>query len=753
LAIVHAPTATAFEDFRQSDWRIPPARRRDCGCSQHCGVALHCLPGSDANMGDEEELGPRSAKDAFERRSDVQALYRLGERNFSGQKLDGLSLATMALEGASFIRASLRRANLAHVDLSHADLEGVDLREADCNGSLLVHANLVGVDASEASFDEARLGQACLATLTATGASFISADLQRADASEAHFGAADFRGCDASHASFVRADLRDTSFRDARLVEANLSKADLRGACFDGADLSCADLRGALLAGATFARAELSGARLSPGGAPFSADLGNINNLAQDARRSLTTLLGLCAYVLVSVSTAGDAQLALNRAKVKLPLVGAELPLRLFFVGAAVTTLFSAVYLYLLQGRLVRALKMLPRVFPDGGRMPDRVHPSLLVVALASWFNRGGDPTVPSSAFRATWIRRAFARLSELSFWVEAGAFSLLWGLAPLTIGILLFRFLASKRLGESNLLWVLFATALVLGWLSFLGAYRARQQASPAVVIAGTVCLAATTLICVPGVLTGIHRFRIVAPRQNFSTLLGDQWQGADLERANLSAADVRFARFDKAALLGTRFDGASLSGASLTNAAAEFASFDRADLSMANLAQADLSRAHFTGASLVGANAQQALLGWATLSDARAQGLDLHSAQAEGAHFDGAVLKGAKLLDLRAVAAVFEGANLEGADLSGAWLLKANLRVTQVAGANFAGARLSQADFTGSVDLTPEQLCTAKGWREALLPGDEAKDTRRPFRIDEPGPLRQAAEHLCPLDAQPPG
>jgi hypothetical protein len=73
--------------------------------------------------------------------------------------------------------------------------------------------------------------------------------------------------------------------------------------------------------------------------------------------------------------------------------------------------------------------------------------------------------------------------------------------------------------------------------------------------------------------------------------------------------------------------------------------------------------------------------------------------------------------------------------------------LRVTKLAGSNFSGARVSQADFTGSEDLTPEQLCAAKGWREALLPGDETKDVRRPFAIDEAGPLRVAAEQLCPL------
>ena len=695
----------------------------------------------------EEALGEsESANQAFERRSDVQALYQLGERNFAGQKLDGLSLATMTLEGASFSRASLRRANLSHVELSHADLEAVDLREADCSGCLLEHANLAGVDASHASFDDARLERACLSTLTATGASFVAADLRDVDASDAHLADANFDRCNAAKANFLRANLRGATLKDARLADANLSKADLRGACFDGADLSCADLRGALLAGATFARADLGGARLSPGTAPFSNDLGNVNSLAQDARRSLGTLLGLCAYVLVSVSTAGDAQLALNRAEVRLPVVGADLSLRVFFLGAAATVLFCAAYLYLLHGRLVRALAVLPRVFPDGGRTPDRVHSSLLVVALASWFNRGA-PTVEASPFRTSRIRSTWARLSELSSWVELGAFLLLWGLAPLTIGSLLLRFLPSQRLAEGNLIWALFACSLTLGWLSFLHAYRARRHASSAVMLAGTVSIAAVTLLCVPGVLTGIHRFRIVAPHQNFSSLIGDQWQGADLEKANLTAADLRFARFDKAELRGARFDGAWLSGASFANATAEFASFDHANLSMVNFAEADLSRTSFKGTSLTSASLQKALLGWADLTDAKAENADLRSAQAESAHFDGAILRAARLRDLNAIGAVFEGANLESADLFDAWLIRANLRVTQLAGANFSGARVSQADFTGSVDLTPEQLCAAKGRREALLPGDETKDVRRPFAIDEAGPLRVAAEQRCPL------
>jgi uncharacterized protein YjbI with pentapeptide repeats len=77
------------------------------------------------------------------------------------------------------------------------------------------------------------------------------------------------------------------------------------------------------------------------------------------------------------------------------------------------------------------------------------------------------------------------------------------------------------------------------------------------------------------------------------------------------------------------------------------------------------------------------------------------------------------------------------------------ADLRFALAEKTRFERTDLTHADLTGSNGLTPAQLCAARGFREALLPGDSASDAGPPFRIDEPGPLRQVAEKRCPLVA----
>ena len=114
----------------------------------------------------------------------------------------------------------------------------------------------------------------------------------------------------------------------------------------------------------------------------------------------------------------------------------------------------------------------------------------------------------------------------------------------------------------------------------------------------------------------------------------------GANLVRANLSAA----------ILMGTNLSHANLNGANLSAANLLYANLDDAYLSGANLSGANLDDAYLSSANLSGANLGEA-------------------------HLSGANLSGAKL-----IRAHLSGADLSRADLSGADLSSANLSKADV-------------------------------------------------------------------------
>lgn len=686
------------------------------------------VPGSTSKR-ELQQSSPERADDE-ERVSDIRALrsrvedaYLHGERDFSGRDLAGLSLAVLTLEGANLSGCSLRRSDLSRVNLAEASLPNADLRDAICNEIVLTRANLEGADVAEACFDGANLGQVRMGAVKADGASFKGAELTRSDWSAAHLVDADYSDSQGAQASFTRANLSAARFDRAVLLSADFSGADLRKASFANAELERADLRDALLAGTNFGNANLAGAML-PDGVPFETRVGSADDLAQQHQTSLLSLLGLSIYVLITALTTSDSSLAVNRSLVRLPIANVELPLQLFFAGASAAAFLVFCYLHILQARLVRELAWLPRVFPDGIRRAERIHSSLVASALGSWLGRENR---------------------GLERWTVVGAFLLAWGIAPLTILALLLRFLPSQRAGESYVLWGFLAGTVVVGWLSYLRARSTRGQRAGRGVAVASVGLALLLLGCLPGVLMGVHRFRIVAPRERISIFSDGEWQGADLAGAPLLGADLRVTRLDHAVLGSTRFDGANLMGAHLDAARAEFASFVGADLKLSDFSNAFLWKAKLEDAVLVSAKGARSTLSQARLDRVKARGINLEGARADGARFDVADLSDSVLRELHAPGAGFEGANLEGADLSRSNLTGADLQSTKLARAKLDSANVSEANFTGCEGLTPDQLCSAHGWRTALLPGDQTSNSQPPFRIDEPGPLRRVTERVC--------
>ena len=138
--------------------------------------------------------------------------------------------------------------------------------------------------------------------------------------------------------------------------------------------------------------------------------------------------------------------------------------------------------------------------------------------------------------------------------------------------------------------------------------------------------------------------------PNLNGADLSGLDFKWADLDGADLKGADLTGANLRWAGL-----DGADLKGADLTGANLRWASLMDTNLSNTNLTGADLRWAGLDGADLKGANLTGTDLRWANLMDA-----DLSHTDLRGATLDGTILVEANLT----------GANVTGINLRSTYL-----------------------------------------------------------------------------------
>ena len=200
------------------------------------------------------------------------------------------------------------------------------------------------------------------------------------------------------------------------------------------------------------------------------------------------------------------------------------------------------------------------------------------------------------------------------------------------------------------------------------------------------------------------------------------------DLRRADLGRAELQGANFDGALLLEANLRGANLEGAFLQGASLQGAFLQRVNLRGASLEGAKLWGAKLMEANLWGTNLKWAFLQRAKLMGAKLMGAKLMGADLEGANLEGANLEGAYLVEANLERANLERANLEGANLGwanleranleGAYLVEANLVEANLGGANLEGANLEGADLRGAVGLTQEQVDSALGDDETILP-----------------------------------
>ena len=205
----------------------------------------------------------------------------------------------------------------------------------------------------------------------------------------------------------------------------------------------------------------------------------------------------------------------------------------------------------------------------------------------------------------------------------------------------------------------------------------------------------------------TSQHEVHPCADIQAILTVLGrrDAWQEHENQRLDLSGTNLVGADLYKAHLERADFTQADLRWARLRGAYLGGAYLGGAYLNRANLSGADLS-----GAYLIGVDLREADLSGANLSRA-----DLNGADLSGSDFARADLTRADLIQADLTQADLTRANLSGADLSLAELRGADLRVAVLREADLSGVDLSTA-----MNLTQEQVNSARGNVDTKLPAN---------------------------------
>ncbi len=173
--------------------------------------------------------------------------------------------------------------------------------------------------------------------------------------------------------------------------------------------------------------------------------------------------------------------------------------------------------------------------------------------------------------------------------------------------------------------------------------------------------------------------------------------------KQLNLSRAD-----FTKYSLTGMDFSNTILEYTNFTDADLYYANLSNAYLYFSNLSNVKLYYANLSGADLSGVNLVKAYLVSANLS-----GADL-----SGANLSGANLADVNLYDARLSGAKLSETVLSGANLSRAYLYDANLSGADLEWANLSDARLYGANLSKTRYLTQEQIDTAYGNKETILP-----------------------------------
>lgn len=715
-----------------------------------------------------------------------------GERaDLSGARLYRAELSRATLDeadfsGATLSRADLSEANLAEVNLNKANLIGADLNRAD-----LGRANLNGADLSKADLSEAKLNKAKLRRADMSGADLAEADLSganmdQADMSEANMSKARLTGTELNYGNLSWVNLRDTDLTGASLYRTDLRRADLLRAELTGANLIYSKLSGARLdeaiflranltnsvlaegpppekdqaeldqegteeqnqsdtkpedlpdatvAGASFGMANLTGAKLPASLNEFRDALKSVEDTSRNARSLFFGVLGLCAYALLAAATTTDGQLILNIIKLKLPFIAAEVSVLLFFIAAPVLTLLLFTYFLFYLAHLCELMAELPAVFPDGLPLRRKVYPWMLNLAV-EWWQRAEpdekqenenrkDPPAGIKRVRE-WIKSLF-NFERNQAWF---AVFLAWGLLPLTVAIMAYRFLVRRDIILSGVFLALVVIATLFSSIFYERARAALRSEKTDGRLRRPRKIAVYFFFI--GGLTTVLGFWGLLPL----TTPNIQLKGANFERkvfgeVNLTGANLSFAKPKGADIRGATLEEVDLYRADLMQA--DLSTLEKpAKMRGANLRNADLAEAVLRSADLTGANLFRAKLNEAYLWKANSRNTILIETELKNTFLVGVNMNSANMRNAKLNGANLNLAKLKEANLSGAKLNGANLSFADLTGAKLNNADLTGASFLGAEGLTKPQIKSACADKTVLLPkrpkGSKLPDLKQP-------------------------
>jgi uncharacterized protein YjbI with pentapeptide repeats len=579
---------------------------------------------------------------------------------------------------------------------------------------------------------------------------------QRADLQQTNLQGVDLQGADLRRALFQGsnlegANLRAVRLQGAQLASANLARADLSGAELSGADLSNTDLEDVKgLSANQLAGATLTNAKLPEAIRQFES-LKTITEASKLARPILLLILSAAVFVFLTAVLTDDKALILNTGSQLIPQLKTPIPTAFFYRLAPFVILSLYVYFLLYLHWIWANVSTLPAVFPDGTGLDKRIYPWLLnrLVAISS---RGIDEHSLSHY-----------SLSELV------SILLAWWVAPITLGILWFRYLIMHDWTWTLMHVAFFSAAVGIGKASHqrtvitLRGELLKAQAVPpddkspawrrAIrAIRGcrsiTWTLAATilTLVISLGAIEGSppstswydplasdiknwmnevsHRVQSRFLDSFAADLSGLVYNDLteenveNLKKVRLNRADLVDAELAGAELGGMDLKGAIFSMADLEEAKLQGAKLEKADLAGAKLNEADLDYSHLEAANLSSAELKGAHLGGAHLQDAKLNGADLKGAQFFDAHLEGADLTSCEVAGAQFSGAHLQGANLMSCDLTEANLENANLENAILENAELKGSKLSGANLKDVKGLTQGQLNKAFGDANTKLP-----------------------------------
>lgn len=668
----------------------------------------------------ENESQGQTSNDPLPREIPQGELERILEAHLKWVKSDGkegerAKLAHTNLQAATLANANpegLFPVNLQKADLTNADLRGGVLLQANLQGADLTSAYLHGANVVNANLQGASLHAAYLIGTFLAGANLDAVDLGWANLERSDLSGASLAGARLDGASFIRANLTNAVLvgRPASTEGRKTTDPEGGGKDKEGQPDAEKTLPDPTVAGTNFGMANLTGAKLPASLNEFKDTLRNVKETSRNAQTMYLSLIALCAFVLLTVATTTDAQLILDNFRLKLPIVGADISVVLFYVSAPLLGLLVFLYLHMYLAHLWELAAALPAVFPDGLPLRRKLYPWMLNLVIEEWQREG-----PGTQHDSQW--KAWFRFERLRAWT---AIFLGWGLLPLTIVGVAYRFLVRHDAAFSYVLMgllilsVLFASvAYERARLEVRSEKAARKWWVPAVWTA--VALGAGFYATYQG-LQG----KLPGTTPNIQ-LRGVDLKGHNFGSVDLSYANLSLANLSRADLRNAKLHGADLHGADITSADLDGVDLAEANLEEANLSGAKLSQAHMAKANLRKTNINRARLAYARLEEAdlfmaQLQGADLISANLRGAHLHSAHLEKAILIEAHLEQALFSFASLEGTNLFGAYLQGADLEGADLHGANLRWPRGLTLPLRRTRGLTATQVKAAKNWELAF-------------------------------------